>query len=146
MGFVQLGPPKCQFHKRQKKAMNENKRIEARKTGLNQVQIGFASFYQRFIKDFNKLAKPLTLMVKTTAIWSAKNLLSDITEDVEISSKTTFTNKLGKNLSALVDIAEDSEVDESNIGDDKTVKRSPLSKKPNVPIGYPTSLCSWQKV
>ena len=45
-------------------------------------------------------------------------------------------------MSALVDMAKDAEFSEGNSGDDETVERSPLSKKPNVLIGYLTSLRS----
>ena len=47
------------------------------------VFFGFANFYQRFIKSFNKIARPLTLMLKiSSVIKSSKNLLLsiDVTE------------------------------------------------------------------
>ena len=49
--------------------------------------------------------------------------------------------KSAKNLSVSVDVDEDAEVGVDN-GDDETVKRSPLFKKPNVPTGYLTFLRS----
>ena len=52
----------------------EEERIEADKAWLEpqsiwdiQVFLGFAKFYRRFIKGFNKIAAPLTSMVKITA-------------------------------------------------------------------------------
>ena len=44
------------------------------------------------------------------------------------------------NLSAAVNMAKDAKVGKGNGGDDKTVKRSPLFKKPNLTTGYFTSL------
>ena len=63
-------------------------------------------------------------------------------EDAEVGRRTSSTTRSAKNLSASVDMAEDAEVGEGDGGDDETVKRSPLSKKLNGPIGYLTSLCS----
>ena len=51
----------------------EDKRIEVVRNWLKpklvrdiQVFIGFANFYRRFIQSFNKIAAPLTSMLKTT--------------------------------------------------------------------------------
>ena len=63
-------------------------------------------------------------------------MLLEITEDTELGSKTSSMTRLAKNSSLLVDIAEDVEVGEDNGGDDETVERSLLFKKPNVPTGY----------
>ncbi len=53
--------------------MMEEERIEAVKTWLEpqsirdiQVFLGFANFYRRFIKNFNRIAAPLTSMLRTT--------------------------------------------------------------------------------
>ena len=62
-------------------------------------------------------------------------------EDAEVGSGTSSTTRSAENSSASVDMAEDAEVGESDGGDDETVEKSP-SKKPNVPIGYLTSLRS----
>ena len=83
------------------------------RTGLNQVLLGFASFCLRFIQGFSK-AKPLTLMLKTTITRSAKN--------------------------SPLDMAEDAEIGEGDGGDNEMIKKSPLSKKPNIPTRYFTSL------
>ena len=61
-------------------------------------------------------------------------------EDVEIGSGTSSTTRSAENLSATVDMTEDAEFSEGDSGDDETVKRSPLSKKPNGTIGYLTCL------
>ena len=93
---------------------------EYQKKAINKRQENwgnFASFYWRFIQGFSK-AKSLTSMLKTTITRSAENLLLDMAED------------------AWVDGNDDS-------GDNETVKRSPLSKKPNGPIGYFLSLRSY---
>ena len=61
-------------------------------------------------------------------------------EDAEVGSETSSTTRSAKNL--LSDMAKDAEVGgNGDGGDDETVKKSP-SKKPNVPIGYLTSLRS----
>ena len=63
----------------------------------------------------------------------------DGAKDAEVRSGTSSTTRSAKNL--LSDIVEDAEVgSNSDGGDDETVKRSPLSKKSNGPIGYLTSL------
>ena len=63
-------------------------------------------------------------------------------EDAEVGSATNSTTRSAKNLSASVDMAEDAEFDEGDSDNNKTVKRLPLFKKPNVFTGYLTSLCS----
>ena len=78
-----------------------------------QVFLGFANFYQRFIQSFNKIAGPLTSMLRITR--SAENLSLSMAEDVEVGG----------------------------IGDgdreDKRVERSPLtSKNSNGATGYLT--------
>ena len=65
----------------------------------------------------------------------------DGAEDAEVDSGTNFITRSAENLSASIDMAEDAEVGEGDGGDDETVERSP-SKKPNVPMGYLTSLRS----
>ena len=69
----------------------EDERIEAVKNWLKpksvkdiQVFLRFANFYQRFFHIFNKIAGPLTLILKTTR--SAKNLSSIMAENTEFSS------------------------------------------------------------
>ena len=135
----------------------EGKKIEAEKNWLNQVLLGFASFYRRFISFYrrfisfyrrfiqglSKLAEPLTLMLRMSSIQSAKNsLLSmDGAEDAEVRSGMSSTTRSVKNSPS--DMAEDAEVGGNGDGDDdETVERSLLSKKPNGPIEYLTSLRS----
>ena len=83
-------------------------------------------------------------MLRTTPTQSPKNLplLMDRAEDAEVGSGMSSTTRSAKNLSVLVDMAEDAEVGEGDGGDDKTVKRSPLSKKSNGPMRYLTFLRS----
>ena len=52
-----------------------------------QVFLDFANFYQRFIQNFSKITGPLTLMLKASPNKSAKNLslLIDVAEDAEVS-------------------------------------------------------------
>ena len=63
-------------------------------------------------------------------------------ENAEVGSRTSSTTRSAKNLAALVNIAEDAKVGESDGGDDETVKKSPLFRKLSGPIGYLTSLRS----
>ena len=63
-------------------------------------------------------------------------------EDIEIGSGTSSTTRSAENVSASMDIAEDAQVGENDGDDDEIVKRSPFSKKPNVPIRYLISLYS----
>ena len=63
-------------------------------------------------------------------------------EDAEIGSGTSSTTRSAKNLSVSVELAKNAEVGWGDGGDDETVKKLPLSKKPNVPIEYPSSLYS----
>ena len=79
-------------------------------------------------------------MLKTTPTRSAENSPSDMAEDAEVGSGTSSTTRSAENSPS--DMAENAEVGgNSDGGDDETVERSP-SKKPNVPIGYLTSLRS----
>ena len=55
-------------------------------------------------------------------------------EDIKIGSGTSLITRSAKNLSASIKMVEDVEVGDGDGGDDKTVGRSPLSKKSNVPI------------
>ena len=62
-------------------------------------------------------------------------------EDAEIRSGTSSTTRSAENSPS--DMAEDAEVGgNGDGGNDETVERSPLSKKPNVSTGYLTSLRS----
>ena len=80
-------------------------------------------------------------MLKTTSNRSAKNSPSDMAENTEVESGTSSTTRSDKNLPR--DMAEDAEVDSNgDDGNDQTVKRSPLFKKPNGPAEYLTSLRS----
>ena len=66
--------------------------------------------------------------------------VKDMAEDAEVGSGISSTTRSAENSPS--DMAEDAEVGgNGNGGDDETVERSP-SKKPNVPIGYLTSLRS----
>ena len=80
-------------------------------------------------------------MLKTTPTRSAENLPSDMAEDAEVESGTSSTTRSAESL--LSDMVEDAEVgSNSDGGDNETIKKSPLSKKSNVPMGYLTSLRS----
>lgn len=82
-------------------------------------------------------------MLRTSPTQSAENSPSDMAEDAEAGSETSSTTRSAENLSASVDMAEDTEVGGGGDGgDDETVKRLPPSKKSNVPTGYLTSLRS----
>ena len=68
----------------------EDERIEAVKNWPEpkllkdiQVFLGFANFYRRFIQNFSKIAGPVTLMLRASPTQSAKNLslLVDMAED-----------------------------------------------------------------
>ena len=50
-------------------------------------------------------------------------------KDAAVGSGTSSIIISAKNLLALINMAEDTEVDEGDGGDNETVKRSPLSKK-----------------
>ena len=67
---------------------------------------------------------------------------------INVSSRATLrttTTRSAENL--LLDIAEDAEMSgNANSGDDETVKRSHLSKKPNEPTEYLTFLRSGKKM
>ena len=68
-------------------------------------------------------------MLKTTLTQSDKNspLSIDRAENAKLGNKTNSTTRLAKNLP--LNIAEDAEIGgNSNSGDNKTVKRLPLSK------------------
>ena len=80
-------------------------------------------------------------MIKTR---SAKKLPLDMADNAEVVSKMCFITRSAKNLSVLVDIAEDAEFGEGDGDNNEMVKRS-LSKNSNVPTGYLNSLRSKQK-
>ena len=73
-------------------------------------------------------------MLKTIPTRSVENLLSDMAEDTEVGSKTSFTTRSANDLSASMDMAEDAEVGKGDGGDDEMVERAP-SKKPNILTG-----------
>ena len=80
-------------------------------------------------------------MLRTTTTRLAKNLPLDMAGDAEVGSGTNFTIRSAENLP--LDMAEDVEVGGNGDGsDDKTVKRSPFSKKLSGSIGYLISLRS----
>ena len=79
-------------------------------------------------------------MLKITPNQSAQNLSSDMAEDAKADSGTSSTTKSGENLSASVEMTEDAKFGKGDGDDDKTVKRSTLSMKPNGRMGYLTSL------
>ena len=121
---------KCRFHQDEVRFLRyvvsaqrvrmEDERIEAVRNWTEpksvrdiQVFLGFANFYQRFIQGFSKIARPLTLMLKTTQ--KAKNLLSLMAEDAEVGNVGSGDCK------------------------NEMVKRSPLtSKNLNGAMGYLT--------
>lgn len=64
-----------------------------------QFFLGFANFYQWFIQDFCKIAGLLTLMLRMSLIiWSAKNLLSNLAEYIEIDNGDGDQNKIIERL------------------------------------------------
>ena len=78
-------------------------------------------------------------MLRTTTIRSVENLPLDMAEDTEVGSGTSSTTRSAKNLPS--DMAEDDEIGgNSDRCDDETVKRLPLSKNSNRPMGYLTFL------
>ena len=65
----------------------------------------------------------------------------DGAENAEVRSETSFTTRSTE--ISLLDMAEDAEFGgNGDGGNDETVERSPLSKKPNRPTEYFTSLHS----
>ena len=104
-----------------------------------QVFLGCTNFYQHIIYDFGKLAGLLTLIFRITKL--AKNLQFDTAKEGEIDSKTNFISRSTKNLLLSISIADNTKIAEgSSSSDDKTVKKSPLSKKLNIPTRYFTFL------
>ena len=81
-------------------------------------------------------------MLKTITNRSAKNLPLNMVKDAEVGSKTSSTTRSAKNLSAVVDMAEDTKVGKDDGGDNKMVERSPFSRKSSGLIGYLISLHS----
>ena len=77
-----------------------------------------------------------------------KKIEAILSVSIDVSSRAmlrTTTTRLAKNLP--LDMAEDAKVSgNGDSGDDETVERSPLSKKPNGPTGYLTSLRSGKKM
>ena len=63
-------------------------------------------------------------------------------EDAEVRSGLSSTMRSAEKLLASVDIAEDAEVGEGGVGDDETVKRSPLFKNSSGLMRYLTFLRS----
>ena len=83
-------------------------------------------------------------MLRTTPTQLAKNLplSKNGAKDTKLGSGTSLTTRSPKNMSASVKIIEDAEVGKGDGGNDEIVKRSPLSKKSNIPTGYLTFLHS----
>lgn len=82
----------------------EEKRIKAMKNYKKpklvkdiQVFLRFANFYQRFIKDFSKIATPLILILKTTRIdlinmaQSIKEIVYRIEKKVKIGMRSQIS-------------------------------------------------------
>ena len=104
---------KCRFHKDEVRFLGyvvssqgirmEDERIEAVRNWPEpksvrdiQVFIGFANFYRRFIRGFNKIAAPLTSMLKTTGS-SDLALRNDDDEVVEGGDRNLSKSKKSKN-------------------------------------------------
>ena len=102
----------------------EDKKIEAVKQWLEpqsiqdiQFFLGFANFYRQFIQRFNRIAAPLTLMLKTSSTKSAKPRKSRI--GVGSDSKARH-DKSEINRSRIDDV----KVNGSKVGDDEVGKKS----------------------
>ena len=81
-----------------------------------QVFLGCANFYQRFIKGFNKIARLLSLILKTTIFTG----LSTISQ-------------------SSIDVADEEEIGRSEIGGNKTNLSNPSVSKKSTKAGYLTS-------
>ena len=80
-------------------------------------------------------------MLKTTTIWSHKNLPLDMIKNTKIDNRISSITRSAKNLLTSMDMAKDAEFDGNNHGaDDKMVKTSPFSRKSNAFMGYLNSL------
>ena len=79
-------------------------------------------------------------MLITTSSRSVENSSLDMAEDAEVGSGTNSTTISVENLLSSIDMAEDVQVSEGNDSNDKTVEKSPFSKKPHVLIEYFTFL------
>ena len=80
-------------------------------------------------------------MLITTPTQSIENLLLDIAENAKVGRETSSPNRLAKNSSVWVDIAEDNKVGESDGNDYKIVERLSF-KKLSGPTRYLISLYS----
>ena len=109
----------------------KTRELESWWTGLNQNlwEISRSSKFHQFLSTFypglHKLAKPLTLILKTTTTQLVENmpLSTNKAEDAEVGNGTSFTTRLAKNLSALMNMAEGTEVGEGDGSDDETVEK-----------------------
>ena len=85
----------------------EEERIDAVKKWLKpesvrdiQVFISFANFYQRFIKGFNKIAAPLTIMLKTTGLSIALAFRVDDDEVIVVGGTISRLNTSKKSANS----------------------------------------------
>ena len=56
--------------------------------------LGFANFYRCFIRGFSKIARPLTLILKTGSINPSKNSLTKIVEDNKVVSRSNDSSQI----------------------------------------------------
>ena len=82
----------------------------------NQVFLGFANFYWRFIQSFSKIAGPLTLMLRTTSSTSSSTILQ-----------------------SSIDVANEDKVSGNEIDGNKTNLSNPSAFKKSTRAGYLTS-------
>ena len=103
----------CHFYKNEvcflyyvvlaQEVQTKDKKIEKVKNWLKlksrkniQVFFGFANFYKRFIQSFSKITRLCSSIFKSTSL--AKNLWSNMIEDVEVSSISDVNDKTVKRL------------------------------------------------
>lgn len=86
----------------------EDKRIKAVRNWpklklirVNQIFLKFANLYYYFIQDFNKIARPITLRLKTVNLSKNSLVSMNIVKKDEVIDNDVRSNRLGQNLSKL---------------------------------------------
>ena len=123
---------KCQFYKNKIRflgyvvSVQEVQKTDERKEALKnwpkpksvcdiQVFLGFANFYQRFIQGFNKIAKPLTSILRTLSLTGSSTILQ------------------------LIDTTDKDEFDDTESDGNETNLSNPSASKKSIGTGYLTS-------